>query len=140
MSKAKATKSNLRARLRALIRDGREVKRGLKDFRVRLDEKISEIIGKEVEDNRELKRRKRAVAGGLLRALNDLENILDQLLKELREQREVWKGPHSLDLPENKIFSTCLSTLARAEAVWYAYLGNPIDCLLYTSPSPRDRG
>ena len=58
------------------------------------------------------------------------ENLLNQLIEQISSKEE-------LDKIKDSLFKRGVESLLKAEL--NSHLGYPKGCLLYTSPSPRDR-
>ena len=140
MSKDKARpgaeQEDLLRRLEELIEEGERLKGALKDLEGLVIKAITEFVKKELEESareegrpvseeemeRVVKERTAILSRRPLALLEDLGRIVGKLVEELKsyrddEEKRAMLG-EGLDLPENKVFSTCLSVLARTEALW----------------------
>ena len=128
MSEDETKRKELLRRLEELIKEGEDLKSALDGLEGIVIEAITKSVKKGLEERareegrpiseEEVKR----VSRRSLALLKDLGRIVDKLVEELKsyrddEEKRAMLG-EELDLPENKVFSTCLSVLARTEALW----------------------
>ena len=136
MSEDETKREELLRRLEELIKDGERLKGALDGLEGPIIKAITEFVKKRLEESarkegrsisekemeRVVEERTAILSKRPLALLKDLRRIVDKLVEELnsyrdKEDKRAMLG-EKLDLPENEVFSTCLSVLARTEALW----------------------